>query len=127
MKRQLANYFFIVLHEKVESVNGNEIKFTSGDDLDFILTENNLDLTEKQSAAGANDYYSQNCQATTLSVSEEIRKKYRNSKVVVQFKTTQGDVITLGSKEVPVRCKVNSRLNTDHWSFTRSNPTPVIT
>jgi len=112
--------------DKVTSINGNEVVFASGATFDIILAENDVDLIEKLTKAGANDYFKQDLRGSSFSIETAKRQKYRNTKVLIQLKTTQGEVFTWGSKDIPVRCKIDSQLNGDKWTFYRSAPTPII-
>ncbi len=126
MKRYFSNLFTIVPIENVESINGNTINITDGYEADLILTKNDLEFSETQKESGANDYYSQSCSPVSHPFDTTTRSKYRRNKVIVQLQTTQGDVFTWGTLEVPVRVKINSELNADKWVFTRSSTDPLI-
>nr|WP_321409307.1 hypothetical protein [uncultured Carboxylicivirga sp.] len=118
MKKQFGNLFYIVPVEKVVSVSGNSVVIKDEEEMDLILAENDIELNEVLTKAGANDYFKQSSSAVTKSVSESIIKKYRKSKVVIQLKTTEGDLYTLGNTEVPVRVEVNRSVRVDKWNIT---------
>ncbi len=128
MKRYFSNLFTIVPIENVESINGNTINFMDGYESDLIPTKNDLEFTETQKVSGSNDYYSQSCSPVShpVDVDSTTRSKYRRNKVIVQLQTTQGDIFTWGTLEIPVRVKINSELNADKWVFTRSSIDPLI-
>ncbi|TAJ13041.1 hypothetical protein DMA11_10265 [Marinilabiliaceae bacterium JC017] len=125
MKRTFANYFKITPASNVTSISGDNIMLDPAQELDLILTENNLELKEEQKEAGANDYFFQSCRAVALPVTPEIREKYRNTRVVVQYNTTRGEIFTWGTREIPVRVKLDSKLDGDEFLFTRKSPTPI--
>lgn len=126
MQRSFSNFFRIALIDQVTSIDGNTITCKSGYTPDFILTENNMDLKEVQKEDGANDYFNQTSKAATHPIREALRKKYRNTRVVIQMETTQGDLFTWGSIDLPVRVKINSTLKGDNWEMTRQSPEPII-
>lgn len=126
MLRYFSNLFTIILSSDVESINGNTIITKGGEEPDFILTRNDLQFSETNQQSGANDIYSQTCAPASHSISEAQRKKYRRQKVIIQLKTTQGEIFTWGSLQVPVRVTLNSELNTDKWQLSRSATTPLI-
>lgn len=127
MQRSFANLFHIAPLDKIESINGNILTLKSGYTMDVILTANNMDLNEKLKEAGANDYFAQTSKADTHPIDEAIRTRYRNTRVIVQLQTTQGDLFTWGSMELPVRVKINSNLKGDNWELIRKSPTPLFT
>lgn len=126
MKRYFANLFYIVPTSDVVSIDGNIINLKTGKTLDTILTGNDVEFNENLKESGANDYFDQKTTPISHPVESSIRTKYRKEKVIVQLKTTQGEVFTWGTKEVPVRVTLDSELNSDTWSFTRSATSPLI-
>ncbi|MCW3784915.1 hypothetical protein [Plebeiibacterium sediminum] len=126
MKRYFANLFYIVPASDVVSIDGNTITLDTGKSIDTILTGNDVEFNENLKESGANDYYEQKTTPISHSVESTIRTKYRKEKVIVQLKTTQGEVFTWGTKEVPVRLTLDSGLNADTWQMKRSATSPLI-
>lgn len=126
MKRYFSNLFTIIPTYNVDSIDGDTINISTGNSADTILTRSDLEFSETQKESGANDYYNQQCSPVSHSVDATIRSKYRKEKVIVQLQTTQGEIFTWGSIEVPVRVTLNSELNADKWTFKRLSITPII-
>ncbi len=126
MQRSFSNFFRIIPIDQVTSIDGNTITCKSGYTPDFILTANNMDLVEVQKEDGANDFFNQTSKAATHPISETLRKRYRNTRVVIQMETTQGGMFTWGSIDLPVRVKINSNLKGDNWEMIRKSPAPII-
>ncbi len=126
MKRYFSNLFYIIPTSDVVSITGDTITLADEKTLDTILTGNDVEFNENSKESGANDYYDQKATPISHSVESTIRSKYRKEQVIVQFKTTQGEIFTWGSLEVPVRLTLDSSLNADTWQMQRSATTPLI-
>lgn len=126
MKQYFANLFSIIPTSDVASIDGNNIITKAGATMDLILTRADLLFTENLNESGANDFYTQQCSPISHPISDTLRNKYRKQKVIIQLKTTQGEVYTWGSLELPVRAITNTELNADKFTFKRNSPNPLL-